>query len=93
MSIKSITVHPKGATHVQVLNGNTYFLKQTEGVWFFKGKSCSNWLLDKELNDDDSYFGDVSRDRLKKLGEVNVNPNSASTMPPMGVSFDNEVLF
>lgn len=48
MAIKSIVVHPKGATHIQKLFGFSYFLKQNEdGDWFFFGPNCKVWLFDE----------------------------------------------
>lgn len=48
--IKSITVHPKGATHFQLLSGNTYFLKRQEDVWLFRSQSSPKWIEDEILN-------------------------------------------
>lgn len=91
--IKNITVHPKGATHVQVFSSNTYFLKFVEGVWLFATLGSKMWCVDGELNNvNEPMHGYCSR-ILQKIGEVNVNPNSASTMPPVGDTLDNQVIF
>lgn len=49
MAIKSIIVHPKGATHIQRLSTATYFMKIDnlfgEPAWFFHGGG-SGWIPD-----------------------------------------------
>lgn len=48
--ITNIVVHPKGATHYQLMSGNTYFLKCVESVWLFASKYSKRWLEDDILN-------------------------------------------
>lgn len=46
MTIKQIVVHPKGATHVEVLCGETYWLKQLDSVWHYFGPLSRQWRVD-----------------------------------------------
>ena len=43
MAIKSIVVHPKGATHKDNLD---YWNKQVDGKWFFVSELTGRWLMD-----------------------------------------------
>lgn len=67
--IKQIVVHPKGATHFQVLVTKTYFLKMDGGVWQFWGDLIDKWVNDSQLN---GY--PLCNNYLQKLGEI---PRSA----------------
>ena len=91
--IKNITVHPKSATHVQILAGSVYFLTQIEGEWFFRSLQMCSWLKDTIMNDVTNISYDCSKQHLKKIGEVNVNIDCTSSMPPVGVPSDYEVIF
>lgn len=41
MAIKSIVVHPKGATHKDPIN---YWLKQVDGEWYFYYPQQKRWV-------------------------------------------------
>lgn len=49
MTIKSIVVHPKGATHIQKFSDSTYFMKvgevDGEPSWMFHGRNVG-WISD-----------------------------------------------
>ncbi len=94
--IKSITVHPKGATHFQDLSGSVYFLRQEVGVWMFTPRTTppiNTWIKDAILNDDANPSHTFCKSYLKKIGEVNVNTDCTSSMPPVVVHSNMEVIF
>lgn len=43
MAIKSIVVHPKGATHKDHIN---YWLKQVDGEWHFYDPFTKRWVVE-----------------------------------------------
>ena len=43
MAIKSIVVHPKGATHKDHIN---YWLKQVDGEWYFYYQHQKRWFAE-----------------------------------------------
>lgn len=94
--IKSITVHPKGATHFQDLSGSVYFLKQNEGVWMFTPRTTppiNAWIKDEILNDEFHISNPFCKTLLNKIGEVNVNTVSPVRIPAVVVHSDMEVIF
>lgn len=44
MTIKQIVVHPKGATHTQVLCDTHYWMRKVEDFWYFFSEVCNKWL-------------------------------------------------
>ena len=51
MAIKSIVVHPKGATHIQNLNPISYFMKLVDNTWFFYAHGSRTWIADTGANE------------------------------------------
>lgn len=44
MAIKSIVVHPKGATHKDHID---YWLKQVDGEWYFYCTDLKRWVVER----------------------------------------------
>ena len=91
--IKSITVHPKGATHFQVFSGNTYFIKQEGGVWLFRTRSSPKWIEDEILNSSKHASHSFAKSRLTKIGTTYVPDASPVRMPTVVVHSNMEVIF
>lgn len=91
--IKSSTVHPKGATHFQVLSENTYFLKCTDNTWFFFAPISLNWVRDVILNNEYSSSHAFAKSLVTKIGDKYVRGSSPVRIPPVVVHSDMEVIF